>query len=407
MALSNSFFTLRSGSTKSLTFQQFRGRQVTKDRVSVVANPQTTGQMEQRLKIPMVASARASLKGLVDHSFEGTAYGWQSLQQFSSLNLSKNALDVKGWIPKGAMDTGEANFIVSRGSLQNVVFINGPAYEDGRPSGTSIKDKTGRTLATPYFSGFNNDFMMDTASENPTQQEYEECFLNTLLGTQTTEQLSFLIQKAGREYSWTNNGTEHSTPKHDFLLYRIDNAHTLAELGLSLIVTSTDTEQPEFELSLDGNISIFGKFRLVNSGDDTKKAYKLSVSSQTYAAVGNGVTYPFCLSYSSSRGINTQNGVVSDEGYFISYFALIHSRLRDNVWSRSSQRLLPVNPNEVKYDWVAATYKKGASNSLKFLNNGDDPTYIPGNSGSADAGDTANNDGSSSSSSSSGTKSEG
>jgi outer membrane protein assembly factor BamA len=51
MAQSKSFFGLRRGSTKSLTFQVFEGKQVTKDRVYNVKNPQTDGQILQRMKL--------------------------------------------------------------------------------------------------------------------------------------------------------------------------------------------------------------------------------------------------------------------------------------------------------------------------------------------------------------------
>ena len=65
MAKSKSFFGLRTGSTKSLTFQVYRGQQITKDRVRV-SNPRTEAQMTQRALIPIVAAARSALKGLVD-----------------------------------------------------------------------------------------------------------------------------------------------------------------------------------------------------------------------------------------------------------------------------------------------------------------------------------------------------
>ena len=119
MAKSKSFFGLRTGSTKSLTFSVYRGTQVTKDRVTRVANPRTVAQMQQRSKVPLVAAARAALAGLVDHSFEGVPYGQASLQKFSSLNLAKGALIVASYPPNGVSNMGCADFIVSQGSLVN------------------------------------------------------------------------------------------------------------------------------------------------------------------------------------------------------------------------------------------------------------------------------------------------
>lgn len=123
MAKSKSFFGLRTGSTKSLTFSVYRGTQVTKDRVTRVANPRTIAQMQQRAKVPLVAAARVALAGLVDHSFEGVPYGQASLQKFSSLNLAKGALIVASYPPNGVSNMGCADFIVSQGSLVNP-FVN-------------------------------------------------------------------------------------------------------------------------------------------------------------------------------------------------------------------------------------------------------------------------------------------
>ena len=117
MAKSSSFFGLRSGSTKSLTFQVYKGQQITKDRVTRVSNPRSEAQMTQRALIPIVAAARSSLKGLVDHSFEGVAYGETSLREFSKQNLRTGALSVTSYSPNGVSNAGFANLIVANGSV--------------------------------------------------------------------------------------------------------------------------------------------------------------------------------------------------------------------------------------------------------------------------------------------------
>lgn len=119
MAKSKSFFGLRTGSTKSLTFQVYRGQQITKDRVYRVSNPRTEAQMKQRAIIPIVAASRAALKGLVDHSFEGVNYGNDSLKKFSEINLSSGALRVESYAPNGYSNPGFANLYVSKGSLSD------------------------------------------------------------------------------------------------------------------------------------------------------------------------------------------------------------------------------------------------------------------------------------------------
>ena len=117
MAKSKSFFGLRTGSTKSLTFQVYRGEQITKDRVYRVSNPRTEAQMTQRALIPIVAAARSALKGLIDHSFEGVPYGEASLKEFSKQNLRAGALTVTSYSPNGVSNPGFADLIVSNGTI--------------------------------------------------------------------------------------------------------------------------------------------------------------------------------------------------------------------------------------------------------------------------------------------------
>lgn len=73
--------------------------------------------MKQRALIPIVAASRAALKGLVDHSFEGVAYGEQSLKKFSELNLRAGALAVESYAPNGYSNPGFAELTVSKGTL--------------------------------------------------------------------------------------------------------------------------------------------------------------------------------------------------------------------------------------------------------------------------------------------------
>lgn len=88
MAISKSFFGLRRGSTKSLTFSIFQGKQVTKDRVAFVKNPNTIAQRLQRMKfLAMQLLLNAGLGDIIDHSWENKKYGSESRQYFSSKAL--------------------------------------------------------------------------------------------------------------------------------------------------------------------------------------------------------------------------------------------------------------------------------------------------------------------------------
>ena len=135
MAKSSSFFGLRTGSTKSLTFQIYHGQQITKDRVTHVSNPRSEAQMKQRALIPIVAASRAALKDLVDHSFEGVTYGNDSLKKFSNLNLSAGTIEVESYAPNGYSNPGFADLLVSKGSLGT--------YPSGSFGTASNDDKSG------------------------------------------------------------------------------------------------------------------------------------------------------------------------------------------------------------------------------------------------------------------------
>jgi hypothetical protein len=86
MAQSKSFFGLRRGSTKSLTFSVFNGKQVTKDRVDTVKNPRSELQMIQRMFFGTTCRAYSAMKQIVDHSFEGYSYGLKNMMHFASIN---------------------------------------------------------------------------------------------------------------------------------------------------------------------------------------------------------------------------------------------------------------------------------------------------------------------------------
>lgn len=86
MAKSKSFFGLRRGSTKTLTFSVFNGKQVTKDRVELVKNPRSLAQMQQRMAMATASAAYAKMKEIVDHSFEGVTYGLNNMSEFIKQN---------------------------------------------------------------------------------------------------------------------------------------------------------------------------------------------------------------------------------------------------------------------------------------------------------------------------------
>ena len=165
MAKSISFFGLRSGSTKSLTFQVYRGEQITKDRVYRVSNPRTEAQMQQRAIIPIVAASRAALKGLVGHSFEGVNYGNASLKKLSELNLRSGALNVESYAPNGYSNPGFASLIVSTGTL-SVGGVHVTTFDNNKKVQYTFSVQAKKDLAfKPAKAGDKADEVLKTLAE--------------------------------------------------------------------------------------------------------------------------------------------------------------------------------------------------------------------------------------------------
>jgi len=123
MAKSNSFFSIRRGSTKSHTYSGWQGQQVTKDRVVSVKNPRSVAQQNQRQKFAAVGNFYKYLKFILNHSWEGVSYGVNSYNKFMSLNV-KNFNTASMIIPEFGSKVAEAGeYQISEGSIGNPVEL--------------------------------------------------------------------------------------------------------------------------------------------------------------------------------------------------------------------------------------------------------------------------------------------
>lgn len=121
MAQSKSFFGLRRGSTKSLTFSVYNGKQVTKDRVANVKNTRSSLQMRQRAIMATTIHAYSAMREICDHSFENLAYGQKSMNYF----VSENARMIRSAAPNVNISLFKGNsvsnaYIISKGSLPSI-----------------------------------------------------------------------------------------------------------------------------------------------------------------------------------------------------------------------------------------------------------------------------------------------
>ena len=122
MAQSKSFFGLRKGSTKSLTFQVLNGKQITKDRVYNVKNPQTLAQMQQRALMATAVNAYSKMKAICDHSFEGIEVGSKTMGEFIKNNLAilSSGMPQINVTEYKSQTFAENKYMISKGTLNPV-----------------------------------------------------------------------------------------------------------------------------------------------------------------------------------------------------------------------------------------------------------------------------------------------
>ena len=339
MAKSKSFFGLRTGSTKSLTFQVYRGQQVTKDRVYRVSNPRTEGQMTQRALIPIVAAARSALKGLVDHSFEGVAYGEASLREFSKQNLRAGALSVTSYSPNGVSNPGFADLIVSNGSINvphNIV------------SHVHYNDITANTnYPQTHFP------IVDKGASADVIFKYLESYAraNNVAIFAPGTQLTFLtIYQSGSVMVNTGIGTI-DAPTSGFILDRI-------------YIPNGDSDSENAK-------EINDKWKVAAANDQNKQQVELENNNGDYLEIQVFPDGRLVISSKTKETATNHNNCG---------IALILSRYENGVWKRSQSRLTiglePTNKYSFE-DWLS-TYKTTGAASKKYLNTGDESTGIQG-----------------------------
>ena len=332
MAKSSNFFGLRTGSTKSLTFSVYRGQQITKDRVTRISNPRTTAQMQQRALVPLVAAARSTLKGIVDHSFEGIPYGEASLKEFSAQNLKKDFLNVVSYSPKGYSNMGFAEFLVSKGTISDSLNQkwgkSGGYAKISIPAGVTVK-----------FPAVNKGDSADVIFSYLEKLARDNSISELQPGTQVT---ALAILKADDVKVNTPTGAK-TAPLADYSVVRFlipdstTSAEALANVNAPWVLEQTLSEQ--------GAASV----PLIDDKGNTLLIKYTSGSLEIY--------------YNVPRSSNNCVGG-----------AFILSRYSANVWRRSNAKITfekdSVSPVFTFDDWASQYGSSASSASEEYLNNG-------------------------------------
>ena len=297
--------------------------------------------MTQRALIPIVAAARSALKGLVDHSFEGVAYGEASLKEFSKQNLRAGALSVTSYSPNGVSNPGFADLIVSNGSI-NVPF------KVLSTAGDNTVHAQGQTLPVFKFPSAKRGDSVDVILK------YLETYARTnnvaLIAPGT--QLSFLtIYQSGTVKVNTGSGTI-DAPTSGFALHRIYIPNGDSDSENAKAINDQWTVMNDVEQDA-------GSCGVVNSNGDFITFDHHVVDGEFIIGVR----------------LNEINKRRNNCG-----MACILSRFVNGVWKRSPTRLTigfePSTPYTFE-DWLS-TYQTTGAASKKYLNTGDESTGIQG-----------------------------
>lgn len=120
------------GKRGGVVYYRALGQQVSRSRNFSPKNPKTFAQMIQRLFLANASKAAVGLKEIIDHSFEGVAYGSESVRHFQSMAqaalkaatpTTKGTTKICPLVPMDALEFPVANFMISSGTLK------APAYD--------------------------------------------------------------------------------------------------------------------------------------------------------------------------------------------------------------------------------------------------------------------------------------
>ena len=111
------FATNISGKVGNVVFRKNGKQNIVSQRPASVKNPRTDIQQRQRAYIKTVSSAYSVLKPICDHSFEGVAYGADSMNFFKKENYKIVSNAGKAVLKNSSNVVVDAPFLLSKGSI--------------------------------------------------------------------------------------------------------------------------------------------------------------------------------------------------------------------------------------------------------------------------------------------------
>lgn len=112
------FATNISGKVGNVVFRKAGKQNIVSQRPASVKNPRTDMQQRQRAYIKTVSSAYSVLKPICDHSFEGVAYGADSMNFFKKENYKIVSEAGRAVLKNSSNVVVDAPFLLSKGSIE-------------------------------------------------------------------------------------------------------------------------------------------------------------------------------------------------------------------------------------------------------------------------------------------------
>ena len=230
MAQSKSFFSLRRGSTKTLTFSVYNGKQVTKDRVTDVKNTRSSAQMKQRAIMATALHGYSALKEICDHSFEGITYRQKSMNYF----VAENARMIRSAAPNVNLSLFKGNsvsnaYVISKGSLPSIFVRRAAEVGYIVPMNLGAKFTFGQLMAAMGATMIGDMVTVVNLSDNPGGNA--SLYWIRLKLTEENSKISFTTSETPKILASLTEGKDFET--------NIDNFST-EDFNLSYVSVSDD-----------------------------------------------------------------------------------------------------------------------------------------------------------------------
>lgn len=349
-------------------------------------NPKTRRQIAQRIIFATVTQAARVLKPLINHSFEGVAYGNDSVNRFRSLNLKKlRALAAKDFAdtPKaadaqcffttqGIRSIIPNQYIVSSGSLSASALTVAKA---GQPSVGAVDGELYMAIAGDKTISLQPVINGETVTVTRAQ------LLKALFGiTALNEQISLcMIVNPSVEYQYTYGDEEAPGFQIPYTQYNVQRLVMRAATDLSETFTVGQLVEGSFTPveSVEEHLAEF----VMETFDSNLSAEPFMRFMETVLTNFYGVEWVpgNVIELQPVDGYNKAlNGVVPEDTAVVAA-GFIRSRLVEGAWQRSTTSLVLSTPTDGPYNnfgllWaiaVDAWFERGAiASDDRYLNEG-------------------------------------